>query len=225
MKSALSATKMSGGQRRTTIIDTARRLFVEKGFDKTTTRQLADAAGVSEALVFKHFPTKEALYHAIQMSCFQEQGAKTLERLHAVEPSHRGAGGAGPRLRGPRPGTGAGRGGAGVPPPRAPQPDGRRGICAACRSGGAEPLDPKFEECIEAAHAAGDMVIRPFEKNLGGWCVHQLVVGVLVHYLPADPVIDYGASREELVKQVVWFCLRGIGLTDQAIGRCREAIP
>ena len=79
--------KMSGEDRRTAIIRAARRVFVEKGFYRTTTRELADAAGVSEALLFKHFPNKEALYSAIQMSCFKAEGSKVQERLEALEPS------------------------------------------------------------------------------------------------------------------------------------------
>ena len=79
-----TASKMSGEDRRTAIIRTARRVFVEKGFDRTTTRELAEAAGVSEALLFKHFPNKEALYSAIKMSCFKEEGLKLTERLQSL---------------------------------------------------------------------------------------------------------------------------------------------
>ena len=82
-----TSSKMSSADRRTAIISAARRIFVEKGFDRTTTRSLAEAAGVSEALLFKHFPNKEALYSAIQMSCFKEEGAKFAERLQSLEPS------------------------------------------------------------------------------------------------------------------------------------------
>ena len=78
---------MSTADRRTAIIKTARRVFVEKGFDRTTTRELAEAAGISEALLFKHFPRKEALYSAIQKSCFKEEGSKINERLESLEPS------------------------------------------------------------------------------------------------------------------------------------------
>jgi hypothetical protein len=42
----------------------------------------------------------------------------------------------------------------------------------------------------------------------------------MMHFLPIDPVIDYGMPREELVTQVVWFCLRGMGLKEEAIRRC-----
>ena len=82
-----TASKMSNADRRAAIISAAQKVFVEKGFYRTTTRELADAAGVSEALVFKHFPNKEALYAAIQISCFKEEGSKVRERLEALKPS------------------------------------------------------------------------------------------------------------------------------------------
>ena len=47
------------------MIAAAASLFAAKGFNGTTTKEIARAAGVSEALVFKHFPTKHALYGAI----------------------------------------------------------------------------------------------------------------------------------------------------------------
>jgi AcrR family transcriptional regulator len=47
------------------LIAAAASLFADKGFNGTTTKEIAKAAGVSEALVFKHFPTKRALYAAI----------------------------------------------------------------------------------------------------------------------------------------------------------------
>ena len=42
-----TATKLSGDERRAAIIKSVRRVFAEKGFHGTTTRALADAAGVS----------------------------------------------------------------------------------------------------------------------------------------------------------------------------------
>src|SRR5207248_2130702 len=47
----------------------------------------ADAAGVSEALLFKHFPNKEALYSAMQLFCGTAQDPEKLERIKALEPS------------------------------------------------------------------------------------------------------------------------------------------
>src|SRR5438270_2202347 len=79
--------RLSSGERRAAIIRAVRRVFAEKGFVGATTRELADAAGVSEALLFKHFPNKEALFSAMQLSCCSEQDQGRIERLKALEPS------------------------------------------------------------------------------------------------------------------------------------------
>jgi len=56
---------MAGGERRRQILRLAVRLFSQHGFRGTTTKEIALAAGVSEAMVFRHFATKEELYSAI----------------------------------------------------------------------------------------------------------------------------------------------------------------
>src|SRR5947207_4827232 len=84
MKPAL---KLSGAQRRVAITHAAQRVFAEKGFHGTTTRALAEAAGVSEALLFKHFPTKQALFAAIQMACCDGPDIGKFQRLRSLEPS------------------------------------------------------------------------------------------------------------------------------------------
>ena len=47
---------------RQAIADTALRLFVERGFERVTVAEVAEAAGVSEKTVFNYFPTKEDLF-------------------------------------------------------------------------------------------------------------------------------------------------------------------
>jgi AcrR family transcriptional regulator len=56
---------MSGDKRRERILDSAIDLFSKHGFSGTTTREIAHASGVSEAMLFKHFATKDELYKAI----------------------------------------------------------------------------------------------------------------------------------------------------------------
>lgn len=51
--------------RRTQLIDTAMCLFARNGFSGTTTREIARAAGVNEAIIFRFFPHKDDLYAAI----------------------------------------------------------------------------------------------------------------------------------------------------------------
>ena len=74
--STKSVKKLTGDERRAAIIKAVQQVFAEKGFDGTTTRELAVAAGVSEALLFKHFPNKEALYSAMQLSCCNERDSE-----------------------------------------------------------------------------------------------------------------------------------------------------
>jgi TetR/AcrR family transcriptional regulator len=57
--------RVSSEERQASLIASAASLFAAKGFNGTTTKEIAKAAGVSEALVFKYFPTKRALYAAI----------------------------------------------------------------------------------------------------------------------------------------------------------------
>ena len=47
------------------ILETSIKLFAEKGFNGTTTKEIAEMADVNEALIFRHFSTKRELYGAI----------------------------------------------------------------------------------------------------------------------------------------------------------------
>ena len=60
-----AAGRMCADDRRRQIAEVAMRIFSERGFRGTTTKEIAQAAGVSEAIIFRHFATKEDLYTAI----------------------------------------------------------------------------------------------------------------------------------------------------------------
>ncbi len=57
--------RMSAGDRRAQLIDAALEVFSRKGFVGATTKEIAAEAGVAEAIIFRHFPSKEALYAAV----------------------------------------------------------------------------------------------------------------------------------------------------------------
>jgi AcrR family transcriptional regulator len=59
------ARRMSAEDRRLQIVAIAAELFSRKGFSGTTTKEIAEGAGVSEAIIFRHFATKGDLYAAI----------------------------------------------------------------------------------------------------------------------------------------------------------------
>ncbi len=74
--------RMSGDKRREQILQTAFELFSRKGFSGTTTKDIARAAGVSEAMVFKHFASKDELYGALL------DAKKCAEGLHQYPWEH-----------------------------------------------------------------------------------------------------------------------------------------
>ncbi|HJT76186.1 MAG TPA: helix-turn-helix domain-containing protein [Gemmataceae bacterium] len=217
-----STERLSGEERRAAIIKAVRRTFAEKGFHGTTTRELAAAAGVSEALLFKHFPTKEALYSAMRLACCGQQNNPQVERLRALEPSastlvlmvhflvSRVLGGCGRSNE----------------EERAVQ---NRLMLRSLAEDGefarlllrklAEGWVPKVAQCLEAAAAAGEVVDGHVHPALGAWFAHHLAAILMVYLLPETPVVDYPVPRDQLVEQVVWFSLRGMGLKEEAIRR------
>jgi AcrR family transcriptional regulator len=57
--------RVAFADRRKQILSVARSLFALRGFRGTTTKQIANRAGINETIVFRHFPSKEALYWAV----------------------------------------------------------------------------------------------------------------------------------------------------------------
>ena len=77
--------RVTAEDRRQQILETATELFASQGFEGTTTRQIAERAKVNEAIIFRHFPSKEELYWAvIELKCSQSQGRERIrERLRS----------------------------------------------------------------------------------------------------------------------------------------------
>jgi AcrR family transcriptional regulator len=78
---------MAGDERRLQILQVAVSLFSQRGFRGTTTKEISQAAGVSEAMVFRHFATKQELYSAIldYKACLTDALDPCLAVADAVE--------------------------------------------------------------------------------------------------------------------------------------------
>ncbi|MFD8755186.1 TetR/AcrR family transcriptional regulator [Kitasatospora sp. NPDC059577] len=70
-------------ERRETVLRTAIGAFAARGYFGTTTTEVAKAAGISQAYVYRLFPSKESLFVAVVEHCFVQVRA-SLE-LAAVE--------------------------------------------------------------------------------------------------------------------------------------------
>jgi AcrR family transcriptional regulator len=73
---ATTHVRVPAEDRRHQIIDVARDLFASRGYEGTTTRELAETVGINEALLFRHFPTKEDLYWAVLQHMIDMRGTK-----------------------------------------------------------------------------------------------------------------------------------------------------
>ncbi len=212
--------RLSAEQRREAIVKAALPLFARKGFANTTTRELAEAAGVSEALIYKHFPSKESLYAEIQNTGCKDRD-HGLEKLAGVEPSTstlvhivyyllRSIV-------------------LGKPGDTISWEVKHRMILNSCLEDGEftrvlyenrfSCCFNKVEACLAAAEGSGDIVRSPISRRNRVRFAHHLAAMIAMNHLPEKPVIDYRVGREQLLQEVTWFVLRGLGLTDQAIAR------
>jgi AcrR family transcriptional regulator len=214
--------RLSGEERRESILRAVGAVFAENGFRGTTTRALAEAAGVSEALLFKHFPNKEALYAAVHASFTGEREPNQFGELMAVEPStvalirivH-----AFYSALLPSEGLDASSNQAILARLmfRSLTEDGEFARSFLRRVGSR--LIDKVEGCIAAAALAGDLDADLVPARLSGWFSHHLAVMLMLHHLAHPPIIDYGESAPAVVEQAVRFSLRGIGLKDEVLRR------
>jgi AcrR family transcriptional regulator len=64
--------RLKAPQRREQLIGVATRLFARHGFDATTTASIAEAAGVTEPILYRHFKSKQDLFVAIVRATSQQ---------------------------------------------------------------------------------------------------------------------------------------------------------
>lgn len=75
-------------QRRDLIKESARQLFIEKNIEQTTFSEIASAAGVGEATVYRHFENKGVLALAIGMDYVSETTGELIALLEDQNGSH-----------------------------------------------------------------------------------------------------------------------------------------
>ncbi len=208
---------MTSDLRRQLILGAAKRCFARNGFAGTTTKSVAAAAAISEALLFKHFPSKAALYAEILAE--ECEADPELAHLLGQEPStaalvelmqgmvrhfmHVSDG-----------------------PDQEEESQRMRLMITSHLEDGefARLLYAKIEKLIgamfaaslEAAIASGDAVKVGSEPVNLFWFAHHTVLTAALTRMPTVPCLSYG-NAADLDRQLCEFLLRGIGLTEAAI--------
>jgi AcrR family transcriptional regulator len=207
---------MTSDLRRQLILGAAKRCFARNGFAGTTTKSVAAAAAISEGLLFKHFPSKAALYAEILAEeceadpdlahlLGQEPSTATLVELvrdmvgHFVAISNGSDQEEAQRLRFMA---------------ASHLEDGEFARLLYGKVG--DLIGPTFVASLERAIAAGDATkIDGAPLNLF-WFAHHTVLTAALTRLPAIPCLEYG-NAAALERQLCQFILRGIGLNEAAI--------
>ena len=207
---------MTGDLRRQLILGAAKRCFARHGFAGTTTKSVAAAAAISEGLLFKHFPTKSALYAEILAEECEADPAmhwllglepstetlvvliRTMVRhfLHASDvPDQQEA----QRLR---------------LMITSQLDDGE--FARLLYEKISNWIAPAFTASLERAVAAGDASRIGREPMNLFWFAHHTLLMTALARLPSVPCLTY-ADAVDLERQVCEFILRGIGLNDTAM--------
>lgn len=77
---------LSRSQRHAAIVQDAAMAFATKGFAGTSMEEVATASGISKEIVYRHFPSKEALYRAV-LDGASQQVHEEFVRLQQVTTS------------------------------------------------------------------------------------------------------------------------------------------
>jgi len=212
--------RMKGSKRKQAILRAARPLFAQNGFHGTSVRDIAKAADVSEALLYRHFVSKEAMYDEV-LDYAGTVSATAFDKLQDLEP------GAEalvvqiyflvrlilfevPRLK--------------------DQQHWHERLLFRSLLGDAKYarnhfanlrgiMDKRINACFEAAARAGEVTVDPAENRNNMWFVHHLAMALNLCHMSDKPAFEYEVSKDEMAERAVLFCLRGVGMTESAINQ------
>lgn len=209
--------RMTAAERKERILDEARRAFSRHGFDRVRTSDIARAVQVSEALIYRHFPTKRALYRAVLRRTIREQDANhAIVGLKDITP-----GGLIRNLRGYFQVI-AGDG------PEDIREGFRLLLASVAGDAGYASLvyrranrimNERVHRALLLAQERGDLsgrILSP--RNTSMFTEH---IGTMMNTLIAqsEQTRPYAGDRAAVIEQAVWFCARGLGFTEAALAR------
>lgn len=215
--------RISGADRRSSILEAACAVFAEHGYEGAKTQQIAAAAKVSEALVYRHFPSKLALYRAVLRQLIREQNASFKS------------------IGLPEPGTQslvltikAFLQSCLVKRPTRQEQAARILLASLAGDGSyaqlvyrhaAKLMRGKLDRALDAARSAGDLTGPDINAINAGMFIDHVGSMIAASRLGARCSIPYQGDDATLLRDAVWFCGRGIGLTQQALERWYDSQP
>lgn len=209
--------RISGNERKALILEAARVVFSRSGYEAAKTLDIARTANVSEALVYRHYPSKLALYRAVLRQSIREQD-DNYRLMNLASPDTAGIVGTLKTYF------------TFVTGPEHEVIQGRFRLLLASLAGDGtyaaliyrraqRMMGQSIELALENARAAGDL--HGTQLVTGNTSMFIEHIGTMMSAIcwQRHGSLPYTSSGEDLVRQAVWFCCRGIGFTDEAIAR------
>lgn len=214
----MSKKRMSGEARKIEITMAARGEFAKRGFHGTSMRDIAKAANVSEALIYRHFTSKEALYKEIYFYIDSQLGAmvdyfnnqdpstETLIKIvyaltHMIMTE--------------------------MPGQSREQKIFERLLVYSLLENTSfavsvfrqydKELFPLWLDSLRIAEKSGDIHEPLVDSAAKMWLSHHLMMAINFLHLSGTSLFPYSRSKEDLISGMVIFILRGIGLKDKII--------
>ena len=208
--------RLSATLRKTSIAQAALPLFARRGFDGVSTRELAQASGVSEALIFRYFPTKRALFDEIHRQHTESRGAEKLLVtdgpastgalvklvflfVHGIVVTDAKTAASMMRL---------------FYRSFLEEGDLARDFL---QSAPLRELRRSFEVNLTAARLVGEATVLSTHSQDLFWFVQHVASAACLIRLPRKKVVRYRLSENRRVEEITLFALRGIGLTESAL--------
>jgi len=210
---------MDAAQRRQEIVLAAVPLFAARGLNGVTTRELASAARVSEALLYRHFGSKDELFDACKSMCL-DRSARDAGWLNALPDSTATLVLAVYLMMRNTAAVGSSE-------EDTQRAHFKRLLLRSLASDGAfarsftagvsAPWIDKLGRCWRAAVASGDLDASAGQPELTFWFAHHLAAARGFFNVPEQPTVELPGTKSEAFVAMVRFSLRGLGVRPEAI--------
>ena len=213
----MGASKLVAADRKEAILEAAAPVFARLGRAGATTKDLAKAANISEALLYRHFSGKDALYAELELHCMDANKLGSYLLDNQAPSTATLVTGVALLVQAVFSGIGS----------QQAHDDTKRLITSSLLGDGTfakaflarhvERWITLFELSLTAAQESGDMVDGVHTGCVELWFVHHLASAMHLIRLPTEKIVDYRIGEEELTANTVRFLLRGLGVKNTAI--------
>lgn len=211
----MPAPRLPGAERRASIVTAAKAVFARYGLEGARTQQIAKAAGISEALLFRHFASKTQIYRAVLREVVADQNAT----FHAMGPLVATTEGLLAMIHRTIAHAMLGA--------RASNAEGMRMVVGSLAADGGYArlvyrralrlAAPTLEQALRQAWTEGALVGAPMATaNAVAFLEHVSTMMLMARCHP-QTTVTYAGADAVVMREAIAFCARGLGISPQRV--------